>query len=140
MAIERRSANPKHLGDLRGRVLARVVHRPRHRELLGAHDRRTPTAPPARAGGRAAGLRAFADQVALELRQRSENVEDEPAAGRGRVDRLAEGAKADSASLERGDGVDEMAERAPEAIEAPDDERVSLAGVLERTAKFGPLG
>ena len=103
MAVERRPAHPEHLGDLRRRVLARVVHRPRHRELLGAHDRWPPAAAPPRAGGREAGLRALADQVALELCQRGEDVEDEPPAGRRRVDRLGQRAKADGALPESRD-------------------------------------
>jgi len=46
--------------------------------------------PRAAAAARPARTRAFPDQVALELAQGSEQVEHEPAVGRGGVDRLGQ--------------------------------------------------
>lgn len=68
---------------------------------------------PASTGGRQAGLGTFADQVALELGERAEQVKHEAATDRRRVDAfLASGAKAERtgltallATLRRGDTV-----------------------------------
>ena len=49
---------------------------------------------------------AFADEVAFELGQGGEDVEDELAAGGGGVDRLLEAAEPDAAVGQAGDGVD----------------------------------
>jgi len=51
----------------------------------------------------------FADEVAFELGQGGEDVEDELAAGSGGVDRLLEAAEPDAAVRQAGDGVDQMA-------------------------------
>ena len=55
-------------------------------------------------------------------------------------DRLGEGAKSDTALLERGDGLDEMTERTAEAVEAPHDDSVSRARVFERAPELRALG
>jgi hypothetical protein len=68
---------------------------------------------------------AFADQVAFELGQGGEHVEDELAAGGGGVDRLLEAAEPDAAVSQPGDGVDEMPEGAAEPVEFPDDQGVA---------------
>ena len=66
---------------------------------------------------------AFPDQVAFELGQGGEHVEDELAAGGG-VDRLLETAEPDTAVGQAGDHVDEMPEGAAEAVELPHDQGV----------------
>jgi hypothetical protein len=55
------------------------------------------------------GGRAFADQVAFELGQSREHVEDKFAAGGGGVDRLLERPELDAALSQAGDDVDQMA-------------------------------
>src|SRR3954462_15731980 len=79
--------------------------------------------PPCRPRARAR-LGPLAGQVPLELRQRAEDVEDELAAAGGRVDRLLEAAEPDLPGLEGGDRLDEVRERAPQAIEFPDGEGI----------------
>jgi hypothetical protein len=59
------------------------------------------------------GGRPFTDQVAFELGQGGEDMEDEPAAGGGGVDRLLEAAVPDAALGQTGDGVGQMAEERP---------------------------
>ena len=56
---------------------------------------------------------AFADEVAFELSQRGEDVEDELAAGGGGVDRLLEAAEPYPTLGEAGDGVDQVLANLP---------------------------
>jgi hypothetical protein len=65
---------------------------------------------------------AFADEVAFELGQGREDVEDELAARGGGVDRLLEAPEPDPLLGQAGDGVDQMPQRAAEAVEFPDDQ------------------
>ncbi len=53
---------------------------PRSLQLVGGDNRLSPALPPTSGGGSQPGLGALADQVALELAQRAEHVEDEPPA------------------------------------------------------------
>src|SRR3954452_20221582 len=77
------------------------------------------------------GLGALADDVTLELRKGAEDVEDElPAAGRG-VDLLGEALEADTLAVELRDGLDEVLERAAEAVQAPHNKRVPVPQVRE---------
>ncbi len=50
---------------------------PRSLQLVGGDNRLSPALPPTSGGGSQPGLGALADQVALELAQRAEHVEDE---------------------------------------------------------------
>ena len=67
---------------------------------------------------------ALADQIALELGQGPEDVEDELAARRGGVDLLGQTLEADPPLRKRGDDLDQVLQRTPQAIEPPDDEGV----------------
>ena len=67
----------------------------------------------------------FAREDRAELRQRAEDMEDELAARRGGVDLFREGFKANAALGRSGDDINQMLERATQAIKASDDERVS---------------
>src|SRR3954451_24100579 len=65
------------------------------------------------------GLGALADDVALELGKRAEDVEDElPAAGRG-VDLLGGALEPDALAVKLRDRLDEVFEGATEPIQAP---------------------
>jgi hypothetical protein len=68
---------------------------------------------------------AFADEVAFELGQGGEHVEDELAAGGGGVDRLLEAPEPDAAVGQAGDDVDQVAQGAAEPIQLPDDQGVA---------------
>ena len=83
---------------------------------------------------------AFADEVALELGHGAEHVEDEPGAGRGRVDRLVEAPEADAVVLERAGRCRSVPQAAPESVELPHDQRVAGAQVIERRCELRPLG
>jgi hypothetical protein len=56
-------------------------------------------------------------------------VEDELAAGGG-VDRLLEAAEPDAALGQPGDGVDQVAQGTPQAVQFPDDEGVTGAQLV----------
>jgi hypothetical protein len=71
------------------------------------------------------GGRAFPGEVAFELGQGREDVEDELAAGGGGVDRLLEAAEPDPAVGQAADGVDQVPQRAAEAVQLPDDQGVA---------------
>ena len=88
-------------------------------------------------GGGQPGAGAFADEVALELGQGREHVEDELAAGGGGVDRLLEAAEPDPALGQPGDGVDEVAQRAAQPVEFPDDQGVAGAELVQDLLEAG---
>ena len=85
-------------------------------------------------------LRALTDQLALELGDRAEDVEHQaPGGGRG-VDPLREAAKTELPALELADQLDQMPQRAAEAIQAPHHQRVlAVAQLLERPLELRPL-
>ena len=81
-------------------------------------------------------------QLALELSERRENPEHQPAAGGRGVDIGAlpgQDAKANPAFHQIMDGVDEVTEVTAEAIELPDDESITLAQCPEAGLQTGPI-
>jgi hypothetical protein len=83
---------------------------------------------------------AFADEAAFELGQGGEHVEDELAAGGGGVDRLLQAAEPDAAVGEVGDGVDQVAQGAAEAIKLPHHEGVAGAQLVEQLGEDRAVG
>ena len=67
-------------------------------------------------------------------------MEDELAAGGGGVDRLLERPEPDAALGQAGDGVDQMAQGAAEAVEFPDDQGVAGPELVEDLGEDGPVG
>ena len=84
--------------------------------------------------------RAFADEVAFELGQGGEDVEDQLAAGGGGVDCLLEAPEPDAALSQFGDGVDEMPEGPPEAVEFPDDQGIAGAQLVQDLLEHEAVG
>jgi hypothetical protein len=68
-----------------------------------------------------------------------EDMEDQPAARRGRVDALLQRDKPDAALGQHRDRVDQMTQRATEAIQPPHDQRVAFAQVVKQPRELGPL-
>jgi hypothetical protein len=83
--------------------------------------------------------RPLADQFALELGQRPEDVEDQLPATRRRVDLLRQALEADPRLCQGIEQLDEIRERAAEAIEPPDDERVTGATEVKCFPETRPL-
>ena len=73
-------------------------------------DRLDDRASAAGARGLQAGLRALADQLALELGNRAEDAEHQPARRAGGVDAFREAAEAELPSLELADQLNEVAQ------------------------------
>jgi hypothetical protein len=107
---------------------------------VGGHDRGSAALAAAGPGGGQPGAGAFADEVAFELGQGGEDVEDELAAGGGGVDRLLETAESDPTLGEAGDGVDQLPQGAAEAVEFPDDQGVAGAELVQELLEGGPVG
>ena len=83
-------------------------------DLLAADGGRAAEAPP-RARAASSFLGALDDELADELRQRGEHVEDEAAAGGGGVDRLLQGAEPDAGLRRSSHDRDQVLQRAAEA-------------------------
>ena len=81
---------------------------PRPLQLVGGDDRLAPTLSPARGGSAQPGPGALADQVALELAQRAEHVENESSARRGGVDVFGQRPETDATRFQRTDGFDQV--------------------------------
>ena len=117
MPIERRPRNLQHgayVNDSRRFIREKLL---RHRDLLLVHRRRTSALPPSGASRLKAGLSPLPDHLALELGERAEDMEDEFAARRRRVDLLLQALEADPSRMERIDRFDQVLERATEPVE-----------------------
>ena len=80
------------------------------------------------------------DQILLKLPQSAEDVKDQPAARRGRVDRFGERAETDAALLRIVHRFDQMRQRPTEAIELPHDQNVSFPRIGERSSQSRSIG
>lgn len=92
----------------------------------------------ARSGCVKTGAGTLGDQSALELGDCAEDVEDQFAARRSRVDRLGQREEVAASRLEACYELDQVGERAAQAIEPPDDERVAHAHGVDGRAQSGP--
>jgi hypothetical protein len=72
------------------------------------------------AGGGQPGAGPLPDQVAFELGQGGEHVEDQLAAGGGGVDLLLQAAEPHATLGQAGDGLDQVAQRPAEPVGLPD--------------------
>lgn len=81
---------------------------------------------------------SLADDAALEFCERREDVKDETAASGGRVDAVGKRPETDAARLELLHGLDQLPQRARQPIELPDDQRVSLAHVVDGRPELRP--
>jgi hypothetical protein len=86
-------------------------------ELFVRHDGLASALATARLGCIEAGAGSFADEVALELSERAENVKDEPSAGCGGINRFCQRAEADAARFQAVHCLDQVRQRAAEPIE-----------------------
>jgi hypothetical protein len=91
-------------------------------------------------GGGQPSAGALADEVAFELGQGGEHMKDELAARGGGVDGLLQAAEPDAAVGQAGDGVDQVTQRPPEAVEFPDDQGVAGAELVKDLFEGGAVG
>ncbi len=108
VAIQRGAADADRVGDLLHRVLSTVEHLAGDAQLGLGDGRGAATEATASARRLQPRLRALTDQLALELRDRPEDVEREAPRRAGRVDPLREAAKAELPFLELADQLDQM--------------------------------
>ena len=94
---------------------------------------------PLGAGGGDAGGGAFADHGALELRERADHLHHHAAGRGGGVDVLGDRPEAGAGLGDPLHDVQHVLERAGQAIELPDDDRVALAQVVEHAVQLGPV-
>src|SRR3954453_14360807 len=114
VAVEGRLGDAHEPADLGDAVLLGAVELHRELALLGRQQLRPPAEPAPRPGRAEPGPGALADEVALELGERPEHVEDQPAAARGGVERLLQAPEADLLPLEPLGQRDQVLERAAE--------------------------
>jgi glycine/D-amino acid oxidase-like deaminating enzyme len=80
---------------------------------------------------------ALSDEAALELCNRAEDMKHQLTSGRRSVDFLFEREKRDPAFLEGFDDFEQLAERAPQSVEANDGDRVARADMVEKVGEAG---
>src|SRR5690606_37495388 len=84
-------------------------------------------------------VRPLNGKIALELRHGAEQVEDEPADGRGRVDTVVEAAKPDAAPVEIVQLVDQVFAAAAEPVQLVKHEGVAANALRQRQFQPWPL-
>jgi hypothetical protein len=127
--VERRPGDTKRRAEGRHAVPLGGVESLELLHLLGRELVGRPSLASSSPGGCQAGTRPLTDEPPLELRQRSEDVEDQLAATRGGVDLLLQGPEPHVTLRERCDGFDQVAQGAAQAVKSPDDEGVTGAEV-----------
>ena len=83
-------------------------------------------------------LRALGNQRPFELRDRAKDLERKHALGRRGVDGVAQRAKVGAALLQALDDVEEMADRAGEAVEADDDQNIAGSDFAHQSGELRP--
>jgi hypothetical protein len=109
-------------------------------DLLGGHGRGPPQARAAAAGGVQSLAGALDDQFADELRQRGEDVEDQPSAGGGGVQGLVQALEPDAVSAQRADDSDQVGQGPGQPVQARDDQGVAGPQVVQTGGQLGPVG
>ena len=129
MAVEGRGRHAQALGDLDHGDLGIAQQSLGRGQILGFEGRGPTTS---------AASRSRID-AALELGQGREDMEDRLAADRSSVDGLGQRSQADLARPEFLNSLDQLLERAGEAIQFSHHQGVALAHVLERRLESRPL-
>ena len=82
----------------------------------------------------------LADKLFLELRQRGEEMEDQPACGRTGVKPLFETNEVNATLVELVDDAEQVTDRATKPVQAPNDQRVASIQTLKALHQFRSLG
>ena len=114
-----------------------------HREDLGSLLRHELGSPPARsamvAGGFQPGAGTLAHHGALEFGEGSEHLHHHASGRSGGVDRLRQGAEVRARRIDFLQDVEEILERARQAVEFPHDDGIALAQLVEKPVQLGPI-
>jgi hypothetical protein len=125
MAIERRRRDAQLARHVRDREGGIRQHRLGGRQLAGRQGRRAAARTAPSAGSVQPGPGALADDGAFKLGQTCEDVEHQPAPGRGGLDGLGEGAEPDLPCRQVLDRLDELRQRPRQAVELPDHQGIA---------------
>jgi hypothetical protein len=108
--------------------------------FVGGRERWGSTAStPAGPGRGKARPRALPDDGALKFRQRAEEMKDQRAARRTRVEGFRQRAQPDVTAVQGFDGVEELPQRAGQAVELPDYQCIVGAHRVERRVELRPV-
>jgi hypothetical protein len=139
VTVESGTADPDGCGDGGQSVPLAVVHLAGNSLFLRGHRSWPATiAAPGSSCGETCSC-ALSDELPLELRQRPEDVEYEATSGRRRVDALGEALETDAGASQVVYGGDQVAKVAPEPVEAPYDEGVTGAEVVQGRIELGAV-
>ncbi len=86
------------------------------------------------------GAGSFPNEIAFELGQRPEQMEDQATAKCRGVDAFGDGPEADAFGLQFGDDLDEVLHRSAQAIEPPDRKRVAVSSIAHGLSQPRPIG
>ncbi len=137
--VHRGPTDSENVADLRDRHVLLLVQAPGSSYLIGRQPGRPTAVPPSSSRGREAGVRAFSDEIPFELGQGGEDMEHEPATGRGGVDRLLQRSEPDTSLPQCLQLVDQMPDRSPEPVEPPHDESVAWSELIEQLGELRPV-
>jgi len=140
MAVDRRPGHPEGVGDLLHGVLAVVVHRSGLRDPGRGHLELRAAVAAAGPGRGEPVMGAFDDQVVLELGDRGEHVEEQPATRGGGVDALGQRPQPDVMRLQVVGDLLEVAHRASEPVQLGHHQGVAGAQVTQRFVQRRAFG
>ncbi len=109
-------------------------------DLLGGHGRRPPQADATGAGGIQSLAGALRAQLPDELRQRGEDVEDQPTAGGGGVQGLVQALEPDTVPAQRADDGDQVGQRTGQPVQARHNQGVAGPQVVQASGQLGSAG
>jgi hypothetical protein len=109
-------------------------------DLLGSHSRRSPQAHATSLGGVQSLPGALDDQLADELGERGEDVEDQPPAGGGRVQGLVQALEPDALPAQRSNDLDQVCQGPRQPVQAGHHQGVAGPQVIQAGRQLGPVG
>src|SRR3954468_22215379 len=85
------------------------------------------------------GAGSLPDHGALELGERPEHLHHHASGRTGGVDRLCQGAEGGARRVDLLQDMQQILERAGQAVEFPDDESIAVAQMAEEVVQLGPI-
>ena len=122
--------DPEDAGNI-GAVAAGSEHVENFGSLLRPQLRTSPARTAAGAGRLQTGAGSLAHHGALEFGEAAEHLHHHASGRTGGVDRLGQGAEVGTRGVDLLQDVQQILERARQAIEFPDDERIALPQLIE---------
>ena len=139
MAIEGGTADPDGSGDSGQSVPSAVVHLAGDGQFFRGHSPRPAAATTTGPGCREASRSALSGELAFELSQCPKDIEDQTPGRRRGVDAFGEALEADAGGGQVVDRRYQVAQVAPQAVEAPYHEGAAGAEVVEDRFQLGAV-